>query len=200
MPIPGAVDEWKKIVVRQLGLSLLDLKPEDWIVLLLAADGYSPISGEESMHTCFFLYSLCPFNFKTLLITVYSSDLHRALSNLIERGIVKRSMEYVDGDFREVFKLTDDGRVLADSLKLKLSRSWVFVNNIVLRRGDSIMEELASLKRTYNERKPSTLLKLILNNVESSESILELRLSEDEVDYLKKVYKYYQRESRRLFR
>ena len=185
---------WKAEVLKGMGLEWLELLPEEWLLLLLSLDDYEPLLGEESLHTILFLYPYSPFNFTPLLITVYSREVSNALMALVSKGLVRRGLEFREAMPVEVIRVTAAGRREGLRLIDRVRRSWLLLRGFVVKRGKQVIDELTALKRTYNGRGPATLLKLLLNHVESGSVVLEQRLGRDACSYLKKVYRSYLRD------
>ena len=179
------MSDWKRGVLGKLGLDCMELTPEDWVLALLYVDGKSRLMGEASLHTIFFLYPYPSFKFTTLLVTVYSEELHRVLNDLINRGLVRKKIEYINGRLVDTYFLTERGSAAAAGLVNEMTRRWVMLDGFIVREGRRILEELESLKRTYNGRSPRMLLKVILDKIRNEEPAMGLRLEEGALTYLK---------------
>lgn len=181
--------EWKKEILNSMGLSLININAKDWVLLILQVNGQSPIRGEEILHTIFFMMQYPPFNFKPLILSVYSEEVHQALEELTERGLVKREFSFDKGRAVEVLTLTEKGASEAARLAEKVREKWIVVGNIIVREGSKILSELETMKKTYNGRDITELLKLFLDRIDNPESIFDLWFSKDEIEYMKKIYR-----------
>ena len=185
--------EWKKQILEQIGLASTTLTARDWILLMLLADDRRPMVGEESLHIAFFMMQVPPFSFKPLLFSVYSSELHRALEELMEEGLVRRSVSFERGRAVESIALTDKGALEAYSLAEKVRKTWVLVGELVIREGSKILGELEALKKTYNGKDLNEWIKLFLDRIDNPESLFDLWFSKDEIEYMKKIYSQFKR-------
>lgn len=185
------IDNWKIEMLKTIGLDCIVLNEEEWIMLLMAVDGYSPIIGEEVFHTCFFLYPYVSFSFKPLFLSVYAEEVSSAIERLKEKGLVKLEFDYSGQYLREVYKLTSSGRGIADKLLRRVKSGWIVFRDILVRSGGKVLDELTALKKTYNGRGPAELLKLVLNQLNSTNNIFRVRFNDREISYLKKIYRSY---------
>lgn len=185
------VEKWKLETLRNMEINCLELSEEEWVILLLAVDGFSPIVGEEVFHTCFFLYPYTSFNFKPLLLSVYAQEISEAIDRLKEKGLLKLDFDYSGIALREVFKLTNEGRTVAEKIIKSVKKGWIIFRHVLIRKGNKVVEDLTALKKTYNGRGPAELLRLMLSQLNSTNNIFTVRLNNKELSYLKKVYKAY---------
>ncbi|MEM1852419.1 MAG: hypothetical protein QXR56_01890, partial [Thermofilaceae archaeon] len=63
----------------------------------------------------------------------------------------------------------------------------------MVREGSKVLSELEAMKKTYNGRDITELLKLFLDRIDDPESTFDLWFTRDEIEYLKKVYRYFKR-------
>lgn len=180
--------EWKRQILEEIGLASTTLTPRDWILLILLADDKRPMVGEESIHITFFMMQIPPFNFKPLLFCVYSSELHKALEELMAEGLVRRSISFDKGKAVESIALTDKGALEAYGLVEKMRKSWVVVGDVVVREGSRVLGELEALKKTYNGKDLNDWIKLFLERIDNPESLFDIWFSKDEIEYMKKLY------------
>ncbi len=185
------IEKWKLETLIDMEMSCLELCEEEWVILLLAVDGFSPIIGEEVFHTCFFLYPYVSFNFKPLLLSVYAQEISEALDRLREKGLLKLDFDYSGLTLKEVFKLTNEGRIIAERVIKRVKKGWIVFKDVLIRKGSKVIEDLTALKKTYNGRGPAELLRLMLNQLNSTSNIFTVRLNSKELSYLKKIYKAY---------
>ncbi|RLE60528.1 MAG: hypothetical protein DRJ35_03050 [Thermoprotei archaeon] len=179
--------DWKHEIIDRMEMKLCEISRREWILLLLGVDGGQPIVNEYTFHVIFYIYSFSPFDVKPLIATVFSKDIHNTIRELINDGIVERRYSYDAHGSKEVYSLSIIGEKTVEKLISRVKKSWVLINNIVVRKGETILDELVSLKRTYNDRDPKTILKLLLNYIKSESSSINLRFEEDELRYLKKI-------------
>ncbi|MEM0042795.1 MAG: hypothetical protein QXF46_01925 [Thermofilaceae archaeon] len=185
--------EWKRDVLSAMGLSLVSLSAKDWVLLILHVGGQSPIKGEEILHTIFFMMQYPPFNFRPLILSVYSNELHHAIEELTEMGLVKREYAFEKGRAVEVLALTEKGAFEASKLAEKVGESWISIGGVMVREGSKVLSELEAMKKTYNGRDITELLKLFLDRIDDPESTFDLWFTRDEIEYLKKVYRSFKR-------
>lgn len=183
-------DEWKKSVLERTGIEYVILSDEEWITLLAGADSSTPILGEYTFHYIFFLYPFSPFNFKTLLVAPYSEQLDKCLKRMVDGGILTKEIKAVDAMIAEAFKLSPRGSSVYRNLKSRIYRKQILINNYVLRPAVNVLNELESLKKTYNGRELLKLLTLIIAKIKSSDIALELHLKKHEMQYLKRIIRY----------
>ncbi|MEM0024022.1 MAG: hypothetical protein QXG48_04070 [Thermofilaceae archaeon] len=181
--------EWKRDVLNSMGLSLVNLGAKDWVLLILHVGGQSPIKGEEILHTIFFMMQYPPFNFKPLILSVYSNELHQAIEELTEKGLVKREYVFDKGKAVEVLTLTEKGTFEAFKLAEKVEENWIAIGEVMVREGSKVLSELEAMKKTYNGRDITELLKLFLDRIDNPESTFDLWFTKDEIEYMKKVYR-----------
>jgi len=187
--IPAGDERWKLELMKSVELPALRLRPREWALLLLYADGQSPVRGEEGFHVTFFMMQVPPVSFKPLLLSFYSPELHSAIRELVEEGLVK-----VTGGERtgtELYRLTERGLLEAVKLAENVRRSWVFVGSVLVREGSKILSELDALKKTYNGKNLIEWVDMLVKKIGSQENVLERVFSEDEMSYLKKIYEQY---------
>lgn len=183
-------NEWKKSVLEKAGLQYITLTGEEWVLLLAGADSSSPILGEYTFHFIFFLYPFSPFNFKTLLIAPYSEQLDKCLKRMLDGGILIKEIKVVNTMVTEAYKLSLKGNTVYRNLKNKIYKKQVLINNHIVRPVANVLNELESLKKTYNGRELFKLLKLLIAKVKNNDFALELRLQDHEIQYLKRVIRY----------
>jgi len=51
--VARSIASWKYEVAKEMGIPLLSLEAREWALLLLNADGQSPVKGEECFHATF---------------------------------------------------------------------------------------------------------------------------------------------------
>ncbi len=142
--------EWKNEVLSQMGVgSVLELSLGDAILLLLYLGG-EPIYGVEALHTVLFLYPYFDSGEELLLLAPYSRKVDRLLAEMEREGLVERRVEYRGDRVVTAFLLTGRGRERAKSLASRIRRSFVLLRGFAARRGFQVLEELESLKHTYN--------------------------------------------------
>lgn len=178
---------WKNEVIKKLGIKKYDLSNREWILLLLGVDGKQPIIHEYTFHVIFFIYSISPFNVKPVLVSVFSDNIHKTLYDLIDEGLVVKKYGFDNYSSKEIFELTFRGKREVDKILGIVHNRWILIDNIVLKKGSTIIDELTSLKRTYNDREAKIMLKLLLNHLKSDSSSLLLKFNEDELKYLRKI-------------
>lgn len=183
-------ERWKESVLKKAGLEYITLTEEEWILLLAGADASSPILGEYTFHYIFFLYPFSPFNFKTLLITPYSEQLDKCLKRMIEGGILVKEIKVVNTMVTEAYKLSLRGSTVYRSLKNRIYKKHILINDYLVRPVANVLNELESLKKTYNGRELLKLLTLTVAKVKSGDLALELHLKEHEIQYLKRIIRY----------
>lgn len=183
--------DWKLSVMKKIGLTPISLSARDWALLLLYAGGQAPVRGEEHFHTTLFMMQCSPLSFKTLLLSVFSPELHEAIEELVVENLVERSHEREGGRFAEVYKLSQKGSLEARRLAETVKESWVLVDNIVTRQGKEILEELEALKKTYNGKGLVEWMRIFFEKLETPDNFIESRFSKGEVEYFKKLYKLY---------
>ncbi|MEM1509511.1 MAG: hypothetical protein QW291_07625 [Thermofilaceae archaeon] len=189
---------WKLDMLKEMGVTPINLRPRDWVLLLLHVGGRNPIKGEESFHTTLFMMQCPPVVFKTLLLSVFSPEIHQAIEHLIEEGLIKREYKYEGSKLIEIYSLSPLGVEEASRLAEKASGSYMFIGGAAIRKGDDVLSELEALKKTYNGRGLKEGLKLILDKLGSKvsdfESPLEAFCDSSELDYMKKLFKIYREE------
>ncbi len=184
-------ERWKLEIVKSIGLPTLRLGPREWALLLLYADGQSPVRGEESFHMTFFMMQVPPVSFKPLLLSFFSPELHDAISGLVEEGLVK----VVSGESGEpeLYRLTERGLSEAAKLAESLKRSWVFVGSALVREGSKVLSELEALKKTYNGKDLIEWIDLLIKKIDSQENLLERFFDRNEILYIRKIYEQHYR-------
>lgn len=182
-------DRWKLEVMKGIGLPAMRLKPREWALLLLYADGQSPVRGEECFHMTFFMMQVPPVSFKPLLLSFFSPELHGAIRELVEEGLVKAVADESAGT--ELYRLTERGLAEAAKLVEEVKHSWVFVGSVLAREGSKVLGELDALKKTYNGKDLAEWVDLLIKKIDSQENILERVFDGDEISYLKKIFKQY---------
>lgn len=187
--VAQSISSWKYEIAKESGLTLLDLKPRDWVLLLLHADGQSPVKGEESFHAMLFMMAVSPVSFKPLLLSFFSPELHAAIRELVDEGLVKAVNEERGRAEYELYKLSEKGLVEAAKLADKVKRSWVSIGGVVLREGSKVLSELEALKKTYNGKDAVEWLDAVLKKIDSQDNILEKIFNETEMEFLRKIYK-----------
>lgn len=180
--------EWKKEVLSEIGVRPINPTPRDWVLLLLHAGDRSPLRGEESLHITFFMMQYPPFNFKPLILSVYSSELHKALEELMAEGLVERSYSFERGRSVELLILTAKGAAEAASLAERVKGSWVVVGEVMIREGTEVLSELEALKKTYNGKEIADWMKLFLERIERADTTFDLWFAKDEMEYMKRLY------------
>ena len=183
-------ERWKESVLKKTGLEYITLTEEEWILLLAGADASSPILGEYTFHYIFFLYPFSPFNFKALLITPYSEQLDKCLKRMIEGGILVKEIKGVNTMVTEAYKLSLRGSTAYRNLKNRIYKKHILINDHLVRPVANILNELESLKKTYNGKELLKLLTLTIAKVKSGDLALELHLKEHEIQYLKRIIRY----------
>ncbi len=183
-------ERWKESVLKKTGLEYITLTEEEWILLLAGADASSPILGEYTFHYIFFLYPFSPFNFKALLITPYSEQLDKCLKRMIEGGILVKEIKVVNTMVTEAYKLSLRGSTAYRNLKNRIYKKHILINDHLVRPVANILNELESLKKTYNGKELLKLLTLTIAKVKSGDLALELHLKEHEIQYLKRIIRY----------
>ena len=158
--------EWKGDLLKNMRLDYIELEPEDWILLLLAVDGFRSIEGKYRIHYMLFIYHYAGFQFKSSLLGVYSESLDRALEELISYGYVRAEPRYTRTGIRREYSLTEKGRRKALELMSKVRKRWILVSRgLALRRGDRVLSELEAVKHTYVDRSVLPLVRILLEKV-----------------------------------
>ena len=186
--------KWKETALAGMGLNWVKLTPDEWLLLLLHADGQRPVKGEESFHISLFMMQSPPLSFKFLLLSVFSPEVHEALKRLVEKGLVKRDYIYEGGKLIDVYSLSPKGVGESARLLERIKNSWVLVGELVAREGSRVLSEIEALKKTYNGRGVKTYLRLILDKLDSPDGPLDAWFKPSELEYLKKLYRAYRRE------
>ena len=179
------VEDWKREVLDKAGIDWVELDEREWIILLLGLDGQAPIIGEHVFHVIFFLYPLAPFDVRPLFLTPFSPRVRKALTSLIRDGLIQRELEVVKGSLVDTYSLTRYGREAYAKLMRKVEGKWLLLSKFVVKPSKTVLEDLESLKRTYNGRTPKSLLRAILSKVRGDNAILTARLGEEALDYLR---------------
>jgi len=182
----GAGD-WKASVLSEMGIPALTLSPQEWVLLLLLADGGRPMMGELDLHLAFFMMQVTPFRFELRvepeLFYVHSSELSRALEELAAKGLVRREASQE----AELISLTERGLLEARSLAERVRRGWVFVDDVVVKEGSKVLSDLEALKKTYNGKSVYEWMKIIVDKVSSPESPFDQRFTSEEIESMKKI-------------
>jgi DNA-binding MarR family transcriptional regulator len=162
------LSDWKAEVLRQANLvpwSPIGLR--ELTLLFLAADGRSPVTGEEVIHLSFFFYPYAEARLSPSLLFPRLEELDKVLDSLEAEGLIERSVEPFRGRLTTVIRLTERGVAEARKLTAQLSSSWVVLAGLAVRRGSEVISELEALKKTYNGRSPLELLKLLVSKLEA---------------------------------
>lgn len=179
--------EWKEKIYEKLGIKVNSIDRRQWLLLLLGVDGNQPIVNEYTFHTIFFIYSISPFDVKPLFVVPFSIEIHKTLEELVSQGYINKKYSFDNYRRKEIYRLTYKGRIEANKILSKINDSWVCINDIVLKKGTAIINELISLKRTYNDRELKTILKLMIKYINTDSTSLPLKFSEEELIYLKRI-------------
>jgi len=185
---------WKEEVLNGLGFEWVRLGTEEWVLLLLEADDRQPVRGIHSLHVMLLMARQPVFDFKPLLLGVYSPEVQRAVERLIDEGLLKRDYVYEKRRLVEVYSMTPRGEEAARRVVAKVKNSWLLIGDIVLREGSKVLSEIEAVKKTYNGRGVLESLKLILDKMEAAEDMPGLALAEDEVEFVKRLYRSYKME------
>uniref|UniRef100_A0A7C1P0J0 Uncharacterized protein n=1 Tax=Thermofilum pendens TaxID=2269 RepID=A0A7C1P0J0_THEPE len=164
----SCLDDWKADVLKQVNLvpwSPIGLR--ELTLLFLAADGRSPVMGEEVIHVSLFLYPYVEARLSPSLLFPRLEELDKTLDALEEEGLIERRVEPVKGRFATVIRLTERGALEARKLAAQIAGSWVVLGGLVVRRGSEVISELEALKKTYNGRSTLELLKLLVSKLET---------------------------------
>lgn len=195
---PPVEVNWKLDMLREMGVTPVNLRPRDWVLLLLYTGGRNPIKGEESFHLTLFMMQCPPATFKTLLLSVFSPEIHHAVEQLVEEGLIRREYKYEGSKLVEIYSLSPRGAEEASKLVERVGGSYVLIGGTAVRKGDEVLSELEALKKTYNGRRLKEGLRLILDKLGSKvsdfESPLEAFCNPSELDFMKKLFKIYRDE------
>ncbi|WP_460025147.1 hypothetical protein [Infirmifilum sp. SLHALR2] len=160
--------DWRLEVAKEIGLTpVFAPTHEDFTLLLLYLDGRTPSYGEEVLHVILFLYPYVPLSASPSVFIPFSSDIERSLASLKEKGLIEEKMEFRSGRYVNSIRLTDRGVAEARKVYSAFSNSWVLLNGLVLRKGADVIAELEALKKTYNDKSPLELLKVLASKAES---------------------------------
>jgi DNA-binding PadR family transcriptional regulator len=187
------IASWKYEVAKEMRVPLLSLEPREWALLLLYADGQSPIKGEECFHTTYSMMAVPPFSFKPLLLSFFSPELHSAIKGLVSEGLVRVVNEGKAGAEYKLYKLSEKGLVEAARLADRVKSSWVSIGEVIFREGSKVLGEIEALKKTYNGKNVSEWLDLILKKMDSQDNIFEKFFSESEIEFLRNIYKSFKK-------
>uniref|UniRef100_A0A7C4BA29 Uncharacterized protein n=1 Tax=Thermofilum pendens TaxID=2269 RepID=A0A7C4BA29_THEPE len=161
-------DDWKAEILKQTNLapwSSVGLR--ELTLLFLAADGRSPVAGEEVIHVSLFLYPYAEARLSPSLLFPRLEELDKILDSLEAEGLIERKVEPFRGRLATVIRLTERGAAEARKLAAQLSSSWVVLGRLAVRKGSEVLSELEALKKTYNGRSPLELLKLLVSKLEA---------------------------------
>ena len=189
--------DWKINILKNIGIdNILRLSKEDWVLLALYVDGNKPVSSVEVLHFMFFFYTFSPFNYKFLLFSPFSEELHKAVENVIEKGYAIYRTRFESGRILKSIELTQRGKERARKIVKSIFSSWVLVREVIVRLGREVIEELESLKKTYNDRTLPSLLKLLAMRVEAEGTMYNANLSDEEKNFLVNLSKRYLKDIR----
>jgi len=187
--VAQSIASWKYEVAKEMGIPLLSLEAREWALLLLNADGQSPVKGEECFHATFSMMAVPPFSFKPLLLSFFSPELHSAIKGLVSEGLVRVVNEGKAGADYKLFRLSEKGVVEAARLADRVKSSWVSIGEVIFREGSKVLGEIEALKKTYNGKNISEWLDLVLKKIDSQDNILEKFFSESEIEFLRGIYR-----------
>ncbi|MEZ0345988.1 MAG: hypothetical protein ABWK01_05515 [Infirmifilum sp.] len=169
---------WRVELAQQLGLvPVYTPVTEDFVLLLLYLDGRAPFYGEEILHLCFFLYPYVRVKASPTLFIPLSSDVEKAVLSLKEKGLVEERKEFRGGRYVNTVRLSDQGVSEARKVFSTFANSWILTNDFVLRKGAEMISELEALKKTYNDKTPLELLKVLASKIDSEGEAFVKRLN-----------------------
>jgi|GEM_PF-1446792 len=158
--------DWKRYILRRMGIECIELSLDDWIILFLASDGFKGIDGKLKIHFMIFLYS--PFvnvKFRPTFLGVYSEEVELAIRDLILSGYVRKVHKYGNG-IKQYYILTEKGKSRAIYLMNSISNKWILsADKLIIKQGKNILSEIESIKKTYNERSNLTILVLLIEKI-----------------------------------
>ncbi|RLE65104.1 MAG: hypothetical protein DRJ38_04340 [Thermoprotei archaeon] len=158
--------DWKRYILRRMGIECIELSLDDWIILFLASDGFKGIDGKLKIHFMIFLYS--PFvnvKFRPTFLGVYSEEVELAIRDLILSGYVRKVHKYGNG-IKQYYILTEKGKSRAIYLMNSISNKWILsADKLIIKQGKNILSEIESIKKTYNERSNLTILALLIEKI-----------------------------------
>ncbi len=161
-------EDWQLELAKKIGLTpVYTPSHEDFVLLLLYLDGRTPLYGEEVLHVILFLYPYVPLSSSPSIFLPFSPDIEKSVISLRDRGLIEEKTEFRGGRHVNAIRLTDRGVAEARKVFSAFSSSWVLVHGFVLRKGSDVVSELEALKKTYNDKSPLELLKVIASKVES---------------------------------
>ncbi|QOJ79542.1 hypothetical protein IG193_03535 [Infirmifilum lucidum] len=170
-------EDWQLELSKKIGLTpVYTPSHEDFVLLLLYLDGRTPLYGEEALHVILFLYPYVPLSSSPSIFLPFSPDLEKSLISLKDRGLIEEKTEFRGGRHVNTIRLTDRGVAEARKVFSEFSNSWILVHGFVLRKGSEVISELEALKKTYNDKSPLELLKVIASKVESEGDAFVKRL------------------------
>ena len=171
------MSDWQLETAEKIGLTPT-YKPvsEDFILLLLYLDGRTPLYGEEALHLCFFLYPYVSATPSPTIFLPSAVEVENGISTLKSKGLVEEGKEFKSGRYVSVLRLSDTGVAEARKVFSTFASSWVVLHGFVFRRGSEIISELEALKKTYNNRTPLELIKLLAMKIDSEGEAFVKRL------------------------
>lgn len=142
--------EWKRGVLRDMGVrDYVELGLRD-VILLLVHLGGEPVYGLESLHLMLFLYPYVESGERLLLAAPFSPKVEKELLWLEREGLVERRREYRGGRGVVALVETRRGAGRARALAARLRDGHVLLRGFAVRRGLDVLGELEALKETYN--------------------------------------------------
>ena len=158
--------DWKRYILRRMGIECIELSLDDWIILFLASDGFKGIDGKLKIHFMIFLYSsFVNVKFRPTFLGVYSEEVELAIRDLILSGYVRKVHKYGNG-IKQYYILTEKGKSRAIYLMNSISNKWILsADKLIIKQGKNILSEIESIKKTYNERSNLTILALLIEKI-----------------------------------
>jgi len=157
---------WKIKILKDMGISFIELSLEDWIVIFLALDNYKGVDSRQKLHTMLFLYPLINVAFKPTFMGVFSPEIEKAFKKLIDTGYIEKSYTYNGGETSYKYILSEKGRNKAKILISLLSKKWVFDSKrCILKRGENAITELESIKKAHLSKSNLALLNVVIKKV-----------------------------------
>jgi DNA-binding PadR family transcriptional regulator len=157
---------WKSEVLEYIKLGkMYEPKPEDFVLLLAYLDGKSPIYGDEVLHFIVAIYPYVEVSLSPSFFLPFSAEVERTLKNLLDRKLVARTKQLYRGSERNIIKITEEGVDDARRLLKLFSDNWLLLRKTVVRPGLEVVNELEALKKTYNGKSVSELMRVLATKI-----------------------------------
>jgi len=177
----------KYVLMRPV--SYIEVGSEEWPLVLLALDNYSPIRGTARFHMICCLYHYLGYKYEGLICGPFSYELDNALRRLNEEYLIRIRMGI--NSFRtpvKVYELTEAGKIRANRIIAKIRRNNILLEKIVIRRGSEVLSELEAIKKTYKDKPLLFILNRILKLYEGESYPYWIKVSKGDVkSYIKNV-------------